>query len=100
MTADDLLNLNATLLAPPEAAQLEPRALATHPPRILLLYGSLRERSYSRLLTLEAARLLRYLGAEPRVFDPHDLPLPDGVPADHPKVQELRELMLWSEGQV
>jgi arsenical resistance protein ArsH len=71
-----------------------------HPPRILLLYGSLRERSYSRLATQEAARILRRLGAETRIFNPTDLPLPDGAPSDHPKVQELRELSLWSEGQV
>jgi arsenic resistance protein ArsH len=71
-----------------------------HPPRILLLYGSLRDRSYSRLLTEEAARILRHLGAETRIFDPRDLPLPDSVPADHPKVAELRALSLWSEGQV
>lgn len=69
-------------------------------PRILLLYGSLRERSYSRFATLEAARLLEAFGAETRVFDPTGLPLPDGAPADHPKVQELRDLVMWSEGQV
>src|SRR4051812_30274349 len=73
---------------------------STHPPRILLLYGSLRTRSYSRLLTLEAARLLEHLGAEPRVFDPSGLPMPDSTSPDHPKVQELRELSDWSEGQV
>lgn len=73
---------------------------ATHPPRMLLLYGSLRERSYSRLLVEEAARLLRRFGAETRIFDPRGLPLPDATEADHPKVQELRELSLWSEGQV
>jgi arsenic resistance protein ArsH len=73
---------------------------ATHPPRILLLYGSLRARSYSRLLTEEAARMLTQLGAETRLFDPRDLPMPDSVPADHPKVQELRALSEWSEGQV
>lgn len=72
-----------------------------HPPRILLLYGSLRERSYSRLAVEEAARLLRLFGAETRIFDPSDLPLPDQVAGDeHPAVQELRELALWSEGQV
>ncbi len=72
-----------------------------HPPRILLLYGSLRERSYSRLAIEEAARLLRLMGAEPRIFDPRDLPLPDQVPGDdHPAVRELRALSLWSEGQV
>jgi len=73
---------------------------STHPPRILLLYGSVRERSYSRFLTQEAARLLNFFGAEARIFDPRELPLPDSVPASHPKVQELRELSLWSEGHV
>ena len=73
---------------------------ATHAPRILLLYGSLRERSFSRLLTEEAARILTSMGAETRIFDPRGLPMPDSVPADHPKVQELRNLSIWSEGQV
>jgi arsenic resistance protein ArsH len=73
---------------------------STHSPRILLLYGSLRERSYSRFLVQEAERILQRLGAETRVFDPRDLPLPDAVNADHPKVQELRALSAWSEGQV
>ena len=76
------------------------RARSSHPPRILLLYGSLRERSYSRFLTLEAARLLTALGAEARVFDPRDLPMPDSTPPDHPKVVELRSLSEWSEGHV
>jgi arsenic resistance protein ArsH len=97
---NDLPNLDEALLRPPDIERLEPRERAMHPPRILLLYGSLRERSYSRFLTLEAERLLRYLGAEPRVFDPNGLPLPDSVPVDHPKVAELRELSAWSEGQV
>jgi len=71
------------------------------PPRILLLYGSLRPRSYSRLVVEEAARLLRHFGADTRIFDPSDLPLPDQVAGDdHPAVRELRELSLWSEGQV
>lgn len=71
------------------------------PPRILLLYGSLRERSYSRLCVEEAARLLRFFGCETRIFDPSTLPLPDQVDGDdHPAVHELRELSLWSEGQV
>ncbi|MGK6319006.1 arsenical resistance protein ArsH [Sphingomonas sp. DT-204] len=71
------------------------------PPRILLLYGSLRERSYSRLAVEEAARLLRYFGAETRIFDPCNLPLPDQIKGDdHPAVHELRELSMWSEGQV
>jgi len=72
-----------------------------HPPRILLLYGSLRERSYSRLATEEAARLLHYFGAEVRIFDPSDLPFPDQVAGDdHPAIHELREHAIWSEGMV
>jgi arsenic resistance protein ArsH len=71
------------------------------PPRILLLYGSLRERSFSRLAVEEAARLLRFFGAEARIFDPSDLPLPDQVKGDdHPAIHELRALSQWSEGQV
>jgi arsenic resistance protein ArsH len=71
------------------------------PPRILLLYGSLRDRSFSRLAVEEAARLLQFFGAETRIFDPSTLPLPDQVKGDdHPAVHELRELSLWSEGQV
>ncbi|MBC7573414.1 MAG: arsenical resistance protein ArsH, partial [Herminiimonas sp.] len=84
----------------PDLAKLAPPTVATHPPRILLLYGSLRERSFSRLLTLEAERLLRHFGAETRVFDPHGLPMVDSVGPEHPKVQELRALSQWSEGQV
>jgi len=71
-----------------------------HRPRFLMLYGSLRERSFSRLLTHEAARLLEAMGGEVRIFDPAGLPLPDGAPDSHPKVQELRELAAWSEGMV
>jgi len=71
------------------------------PPRILLLYGSLRERSFSRLCVEEAARLLRFFGAETRIYDPSQLPLPDQVVGDdHPAVHELRELSMWSEGHV
>jgi arsenic resistance protein ArsH len=71
------------------------------PPRILLLYGSLRERSFSRLAVEEAARILQFFGAETRIFDPSDLPLPDQIKSDdHAAVHELRALSLWSEGQV
>lgn len=87
-------------LAPVDVAALTPSGAATHPPRILILYGSLRERSYSRFLAFECARLLERLGCETRIYDPAGLPLPDGAPADHPKVQELRSLSEWSEGQV
>lgn len=96
----DLPNILEPYIDIPDLQKLEPRRASAHPPRILLLYGSLRERSYSRLLTLEAARLLEQFGAETRVFDPGGLPLPDSTPATHPKVQELRELSQWSEGQV
>ncbi|CAN5218923.1 arsenical resistance protein ArsH [soil metagenome] len=92
--------LEPRFLSAPTHGQLVAAAPSTHPPRILLLYGSLRERSFSRLLTQEAARILDFLGCETRVFDPRDLPLPDAAGADHPKVQELRALSLWSEGQV
>ncbi|MGZ0784535.1 arsenical resistance protein ArsH [Pseudomonas sp. TKO26] len=71
-----------------------------HKPRILLLYGSTRARSFSRLLVEEAARLLQHLGAETRLFNPSGLPLPDDASVEHPKVQELRDLVQWSEGQV
>lgn len=100
MTDDTLPNVNETLFHVPALDRLVPATPARHPPRILLLYGSLRERSYSRLLTLEAERLLKRLGAETRVYHADGLPLPDGAPVEHPKVAELRELTLWSEGQV
>jgi arsenic resistance protein ArsH len=93
-------NISAIHLDTPTIDKLGSVTVSTHPPRILLLYGSLRERSFSKLLILEAERLLRHFGADTRVFDPHGLPMVDSVSADHPKVQELRELSLWSEGQV
>ena len=72
-----------------------------HMPRILLLYGSLRPRSYSRLATEEAARLLHLFGAEIRIFDPSDMPFPDQIAGDdHPAIHELREHAMWSEGMV
>lgn len=71
-----------------------------HAPRILLLYGSLRKRSFSRLVVEECARLLTRMGAEVKIFNPTGLPQTDTEDDSHPKVQELRELMMWSEGQV
>ncbi|HGM5579074.1 TPA: arsenical resistance protein ArsH [Pseudomonas putida] len=94
--SDTLPNLDLSLF---DDLPGQPQASA-HPPRILLLYGSTRERSFSRLLVEEAARLLQHFGADTRIFDPSGLPLPDDAPVDHPKVQELRELVQWSEGQV
>ena len=96
----DIPNVSAPHLDTPDLRKLEPRTVLRHAPRILLLFGSLRPTSFSRLLTLEAERILRHFGAETRVFDPHGLPLVDSVPADHPKVVELRKLSEWSEGQV
>ena len=96
---DDLPAVSAMSLQMPDLGRLA-APMPTHKPRILMLYGSLRERSYSRFLTLEAARLLEHFGAEVRIFNPTGLPLPDDVKPDHPKVQELRALSQWSEGQV
>ena len=93
-------HIDADSFQRPDAGQLLASRPSSHAPRILLLYGSLRERSYSKLLTLEAQRLLQAMGAETRVFDPQDLPQPDGAPDSHPKVQELRSLAAWSEGMV
>lgn len=84
----------------PDTARLFPDKHLSHPPRIVLLYGSLRNRSFSRLMTEEAARVLNRLGAETRTFNPSGLPLPDDTDADHPKVRELRDLVTWSEGMV
>ena len=97
---DTLPNVHADLIDIPSLEQLSPRTPSLHKPRILLLYGSTRERSFSRLVTQEAARLLNEFGAETKIFDPSGLPLPDDAPDTHPKVAELRELMQWSEGQV
>ena len=84
----------------PQQQLLVHQQVSIHQPRILMLYGSLRERSYSKLLTFEAARVLEAMGAEVRVFDPLGLPQPDTAPDTHPKVKELRDLAAWSEGMV
>jgi arsenic resistance protein ArsH len=99
MTIHHLPNVTAEALATPDPHRLAP-AGSPHPPRILILYGSLRPQSFSRKLALEAERLLRHFGAETRVFDPHELPMLDSTSADHPKVRQLREWSQWSEGQV
>ena len=95
----NLPNIHDDTFALPDPRLLH-RPISTHRPRILLLYGSLRERSFSRFATVEAARLLQTFGAETRIFDPSGLPLPDNTLATHEKVEELRELSAWSEGQV
>ena len=95
----DLPNIDPALFGVPALERLHTPA-SPHAPRILLLYGSVRERSYSRLVSEEAARLLQAMGAETRTFDPRGLPLPDDAPDTHPKVQELRQLAQWAEGMV
>ncbi|KQV46492.1 arsenical resistance protein ArsH [Duganella sp. Root336D2] len=100
MTISDLPNIKPDLLDIPSIEKLAAEGDLAHPPRILMLYGSLRERSFSRFLTYEAARILEHFGAEVKIFDPMELPMVGSVSEDHPKVRELRELCLWSEGQV
>ncbi|GHA98194.1 arsenical resistance protein ArsH [Modicisalibacter luteus] len=97
---NDLPNIVSDLFDIPSANRVFDAKPSTHRPRILLLYGSLRQRSFSRLVVEEAARLLETMGAETRIFDPRGLPLPDAEPAEHPKVAELRKLAEWSEGMV
>lgn len=92
-------NLDVSQFQVPEVNDFAKKS-AEHKPKILLLYGSLRARSFSRLVVEESARLLDAMGAETRIFDPTGLPLPDGDDVTHAKVVELRELMMWSEGQV
>ncbi len=97
---DGLPNVSRDLFRVPRDGDLARATPSAHPPRLLLLYGSLRQRSYSRLLAEEAARLLSAMGAETRFFNPAGLPLPDETPDTHPKVRELRELAHWAEGMV
>jgi len=99
LNRQDLPALDRAHFRAPDPASLS-GPVSRHPPRILLLHGSLRERSYSRLLADEAERLLIAMGCETRRFNPAGLPLPDAVEPSHPKVQELRALSLWSEGQI
>jgi len=96
----DTPNIENEHFRPIDAKRLFASDQPTHAPRILLLYGSLRDRSFSRLMTQEAAHVLTRFGAETKTFDPSGLPLPDDADANHPKVQELRDLVSWSEGMV
>ncbi|MCV2420268.1 arsenical resistance protein ArsH [Paucibacter sp. DJ2R-2] len=97
---EDFPALDTALFQRPSLEALRPAKVSSHAPRFLMLYGSLRERSFSRLLAEEAGRLLQAMGGEVRFFNPSGLPLPDDSTDSHPKVQELRELVLWSEGMV
>jgi arsenic resistance protein ArsH len=96
----DLPNIEREHFCVPQPEDFQIKTRSAHPPKILLLYGSLRERSFSRLVVEECQLLLQELGCETKIFNPSGLPLPDDAEDTHPKVQELRELMAWSEGQV
>lgn len=96
----DTPNIKDGQFAPITAGAVFPAAHSTHAARILVLYGSLRERSFSRFAAEEAARILTRFGAEVRIFNPAGLPLVDETDADHPKVAELRDLVSWCEGMV
>jgi len=96
----DTPQITEAAFAPIDPDALFGTARSAHAPRILILYGSLRDRSYSRLAAEEAARILTRFGAEVRIFDPRGLPAPDSAPVDHPKVAELRDQVSWCEGMV
>ena len=100
LAAADLPNIDFSQMRRVDPVDYALPGESFHAPRILLLYGSLRQRSFSRLVAEESRRLLDWHGCETRMFDPRDLPLPDAAEPDHPKVRELRELAMWSEGMV
>jgi arsenic resistance protein ArsH len=100
MPLHNLPNISPEHFHVPVLADFDALGMAKHAPRFLLLYGSVREKSYSRLLTMEAGRLLEAMGGDVKIFDPRGLPLPDSEPDTHPKVQELRTLAEWAEGMV
>ena len=99
-TTEETPNIDPASFQQLDLEQLHPQQRSLHPPRILLLHGSVRQRSFSRLVNEEAARILTKFGAEARTFDPSGLPLPDDAGVDHPKVAELRNLVTWCEGMV
>ena len=99
-TTDTTSNIDPACFHQLDRKKLYPSEPALHPPRILLLHGSVRPRSFSRLVNEEASRILTRLGADTRNFDPSGLPLPDDAGIDHPKVVELRQLVTWCEGMV
>jgi len=97
---NDMPNIDCDSLHLPDTGRLRLAGEPDHAPRILMLCGSLRTRSYSRFLSQEAKRVLEALGAEVRLYDPSGLPLVSDDDENHPKVAELHELSLWSEAQV
>ena len=97
---NDIPNIVGDIFKVPDAEAVFAAKPATHKPKILLLYGSLRQRSFSRLVVEESVRILEAMGCEARVFNPSGLPLPDDAEPEHAKVQELRDLVTWSEGMV
>ena len=97
---NDLPNIDLRFFKTPELTRLQDPLPLDHAPKILLLYGSLREKSYSRLLAEEAARILRAMGCETKFFNPLGLPQVDATPDTHPKVAELRALVQWAQGMV
>ncbi|KGD63292.1 arsenical resistance protein ArsH [Alcanivorax nanhaiticus] len=97
---NDIANLDKNCFRIPTPDEVFRDQPSSHKPRILMLYGSLRTRSFSRLVVMEAARLLEVMGAETKIFHADGLPLPDSEDVSHPKVQELRDLVSWSEGMV
>jgi arsenic resistance protein ArsH len=96
----DLPNIDLELFKSPTLDAIQACSLLNHPPKILLLYGSLRQKSFSRLLAEEAEKILKAMGCDTRFFNPSGLPQVDDAPDTHPKVVELRELVVWAEGMV
>lgn len=96
----DLPNIDFLHMHPVDAAYYRGADDPGHPLRIAVLYGSLRKRSFSKLVAQEAERLLKWHGCETRIFNPSGLPLPDAEEIGHPKVRELRDLAAWSDGMV
>lgn len=95
----DLIHVNPDVLQPVDPSALRAADDLGHKPRVLLLYGSIRERSFSRLVAEEAERLLLWQGCDTRLYEPNGLPQPDGDDT-HPKVKELRDAALWAEAMV
>jgi len=96
----DTYHIDEKSFQPIDGERLNTSERLSHKPKVLLLYGSLRDRSFSRMMSEEAALVLSKLGAETKIFNPTGLPLPDDAEPTHPKVTELRDLVSWSEAMV